>query len=322
MYKKLNIKSYQSLLELRKNPEKNIYVGAWDYLEKYKNDPDVYISFTEIDKIGINPKSKYNTPIGIYCYPLKEFYNKYIYPNIRQSTNDSNAIKNTVIKYEKSIGSFAPFAGNSKYINFIKCKDKSNFINDMYEDYGSNKFDKDINILKKRYSMVQFSDLKEIIKKTFDSIKKILNAYDLQTFLFKLGYSLSYSVCSEFFYKVYKIEDKKLIYKIVYETLSKYNDKLGLIMDEGINTAKEKNPIVMMWNITKLLAEKLSNNPKQAAVKWNFILSKDLGYSGFADKSGKGYIHQSEPMQAVFLNTRAFDLITREKNIPSKNIKT
>lgn len=32
---------------------------------------DMYVSFTEIDKLGINPQSSYNTPIGIYTYPMK-----------------------------------------------------------------------------------------------------------------------------------------------------------------------------------------------------------------------------------------------------------
>ena len=60
--------------EKRRNPEMNPHISAWDYVDKYKNDPDVYISFTTIDKIGINPRSVYNTPNGIYCYPLREFY--------------------------------------------------------------------------------------------------------------------------------------------------------------------------------------------------------------------------------------------------------
>ena len=34
------------------------------------SDKTQYISFTNIDKIGINPRSVYNTPVGIYCYPL------------------------------------------------------------------------------------------------------------------------------------------------------------------------------------------------------------------------------------------------------------
>lgn len=36
---------------------------------KYKDTDDVYFSFTNIFKIGINPKSTWNTPVGIYTYP-------------------------------------------------------------------------------------------------------------------------------------------------------------------------------------------------------------------------------------------------------------
>jgi hypothetical protein len=32
---------------------------------------ELYISYTGLDKIGINPVSGYNTPIGVYCYPLR-----------------------------------------------------------------------------------------------------------------------------------------------------------------------------------------------------------------------------------------------------------
>ena len=35
-------------------------------------DKTQYISFTAIDKIGINPRSTYSTPVGIYCYPLNK----------------------------------------------------------------------------------------------------------------------------------------------------------------------------------------------------------------------------------------------------------
>lgn len=70
-------------------------------LEKYKDDPDVCISFTAIleprakkegadrdrhgnpidksadkktERIGVNPLSHYDTPIGIYCYPLMVYW--------------------------------------------------------------------------------------------------------------------------------------------------------------------------------------------------------------------------------------------------------
>jgi hypothetical protein len=36
---------------------------------------------------------------------------------------------------------------------------------------------------------------------------------------------------------------------------------------------------------------------------WNTILRK-LGYAGFADRSGKGFIHGNEPIQSVLLSTQ------------------
>jgi hypothetical protein len=298
--------------ELRKNPEMNPHIGAWDYVDKYKDDDDVYISFTEIDKIGINPQSKFNTPVGIYTYPLKQFYKLYLKPALNLDN----------IRNRDTVGQYAPFAGNSKYVNFIRCKNKANFIEDMYRDYGSNDYDRDIKILEKNYIIPQVHNINELAQKTTNYFLEEFrwDPWHLQTFLEYSKYDLSYDICNKLIIKLENQKDPKIIYKEVFSLLNKFNNKFNLILEEGIETAKEKNPIMMMWNITRLLAEKLSNNAKQASTKWNIILSKDLGYSGFADKSGKGYIHPSEPMQAVFFNTRAFEVIARLENIPAKNL--
>jgi hypothetical protein len=37
---------------------------------------DLYVSYTSVNKLGINPRSGYNTPIGIYSYPLEYLLNK------------------------------------------------------------------------------------------------------------------------------------------------------------------------------------------------------------------------------------------------------
>ena len=243
--------------ELRKNPDKNPFIGAWDYVEQYKNDPDVYISFTKIDKIGINPKSQFNTPLGIYCYPLKEYYQIYLKPLLDEKGDNA--------KFKYSIGSRAPFAGNSKYVNFIRVKDKSHFINDMYKDYGSDKFDRDYKILVRTYKEILFDEWKQGFK----------------------NFSLDYFPSPE--------TDEG-----VWDSL----------YDEAKDTARVTNPVMTMWNLTRLLSTALSSSDKQASTKWNLILSKDLGYSGFADKSGKGYIHPSEPMQAVFFKYSSFYFIT------------
>lgn len=45
-----------------------------DYLKKNYSDKDVsdlFVSFVSVDKIGINPKSTFKTPNGVYTYPMK-----------------------------------------------------------------------------------------------------------------------------------------------------------------------------------------------------------------------------------------------------------
>lgn len=66
------------ILEKRRNPDHPAQQKKFAYneLQKYADRDDIFISFTVIDKIGINPQSKYDTPLGIYTYPLKEIFPK------------------------------------------------------------------------------------------------------------------------------------------------------------------------------------------------------------------------------------------------------
>lgn len=73
------MRSFKSFLnEARKNAnlkaqEKS---NALDILAKWSSLPDVHISYTAINKIGVNPKSKFvDTPLAVYAYPLKEIWN-------------------------------------------------------------------------------------------------------------------------------------------------------------------------------------------------------------------------------------------------------
>lgn len=68
---------------------------ALEYLRQTHARPEsLVVTYTNVDKVGINPKSKYNTPLGIYFYPL-----------------DYVLERNT----DKSFG--VPFAGDSPYLN-------------------------------------------------------------------------------------------------------------------------------------------------------------------------------------------------------------
>ena len=67
------MKTYE-LLEARKNPELNPKISVNDEILRYNNahrGERCYISFTALDKLGVNPSSLHGTPIGVYCYPLE-----------------------------------------------------------------------------------------------------------------------------------------------------------------------------------------------------------------------------------------------------------
>ena len=75
------------LLELRRNPTQNKKVAghqqAANFIKAHWKNPAVEeygVSMTDIPKLGINPGSAYNTPLGIYFYPASYYlemkYNK------------------------------------------------------------------------------------------------------------------------------------------------------------------------------------------------------------------------------------------------------
>jgi hypothetical protein len=48
---------------------------AMSVLAQYLNRPNMFVSFVDIEKLGINPSTQHtSTPIGIYAYPLREAY--------------------------------------------------------------------------------------------------------------------------------------------------------------------------------------------------------------------------------------------------------
>jgi len=70
-------------LEARKNSNVNVKKSINDNLyDYYIKSPELhgkknaFVSFTELEKLGINPQSEYNTPLGIYAYPIEYVLNK------------------------------------------------------------------------------------------------------------------------------------------------------------------------------------------------------------------------------------------------------
>lgn len=117
------MKSTEFLSDARRNPAQNPKVSVNQaiktYLDntkdkipgsKYKN---IFVSFTMVPKLGINPQSKYNTPIGIYSYPADYVYNR---------AGDRDPMTEV------------PFAGDAPYVNIFKSTGNILTISSMKND--------------------------------------------------------------------------------------------------------------------------------------------------------------------------------------------
>lgn len=124
------MKITEILTELRKNPEQNPKItantellrAASKMMKDSENVSNLFISFTAVDKLGINPQSKYKTPVGIYSYPAS-----YVIDKVANSFSMSRL----------------PFAGESEYANIFK--GKGNIIDiDLMDNEEANNYYKKI----------------------------------------------------------------------------------------------------------------------------------------------------------------------------------
>jgi len=91
-----------------------------DFFNKHKDSNDVYVRFTDIPKLGVFPKSEFNTPIGVCGYQCKSSVDKY------------GLINN---KNPKTLGDYVkfPFASDKPYVWFYTFNPKSRLIDsDIY----------------------------------------------------------------------------------------------------------------------------------------------------------------------------------------------
>lgn len=101
---------------------------ASDLINKY-NHPGYYLSLTELDKIGINPKSKYDTPLGIYAYNIPEAIRKYKIDFTDRENEDIIKDHERRRQSDEDILFKLPFAFAAKYLNILKIKDESKRLN-------------------------------------------------------------------------------------------------------------------------------------------------------------------------------------------------
>lgn len=329
----LSFIEFCKLDEARKNPDMNPKVSAYESLKQYKDDPDVYISFTHDfthedspmsfiktndghrqlnkssmkhqSKIGINPKSQFDTPLGIFTFPLSVVWDYY----------DIDRKKTLTV---------LPFAANRPHIYVMKAKNVgTTFIDDMYSDYGSDKFDKDVRKLHEIWNKIYITDERwELSEEEYDDITKKLKTYEgiiNHIIATELEYIPTDQEIGKKTIEEYEFKIKSLKARL------HYNSKEAIwkrIYNDALTNAKENNSIMSFWKLTGLMSSKLVNDKQgiSSITKWNWLL-RQCGYTGFADKSGRRYIHDAEPIQAIFLTKNAFTVLEKVDNKDYKRIE-
>lgn len=270
-----------SLLEARRNPDKNPKTSALDELKKYAGRKDVFVSYTNDvgelshtkgskgdrardsgvrgnnnqrgSKIGINPSSTYDTPTGIYTYPVDYVLDK---------------------------NGLVPFAENAPYIQVLQAQ--GNFL------YLEQVTQKEVDELELRSRMGVHEALVDspggefwnILYRWADSIRSdTLPPEPLEPSLVD-------------YMDEYDSEE---------EAEAAYNDDYWTYQGEvqEYNNAKTKEGV-----LGRIMAS---------------ILRK-LGYDGVVDydwnkKSGQGIIHHNEPSQAFFLSMKPLTLLETIHNV-------
>lgn len=111
-------------MKLEKNPESNQKITVYDSLKPFSKEDGYFISFTEIDKLGINPRTEhYDTPIGIYAYPLEQTWKKY---GVDSNTNFQGY----------------PYADFMPYVWILEPKSKLAILN--LDSYKTSDYEKDL----------------------------------------------------------------------------------------------------------------------------------------------------------------------------------
>jgi len=311
----------------------------WRILQDMQNkyEPYLFAHYSHIPKLGLNPQTykKYNTPVGIYSYPIGGY-----------GTNTSGYRAEQIIKGKVPFGEnrehIVVFTVEPSYKQGVIILDRNgNATSDspIKEDYinklivkrgGTQKLDMDSffreslgdiedkeginnieNILKEAATVLINAESigKNIVMTAFINVidgKKKLTPYLLDNIINemhrKLYFGRSYKGSSV------KLEDGTREYQLVNDVI----DFLKIIKDD-YNEKDEKQTYVkgqmgarvqslfgQYWNITRL---EVNENP----IRWGQTLMKD-GIAGVIDMVS-GIVHPSEKTQPVFFSKEPLKLL-------------
>ena len=334
------MKSFRTFLtEARRNPALNVKQSPVDALDGYRTDKMAFATYiddtAEFDKLSkddtpaviLNTKSRFNTPNGIYTYPVPVLYKQYL------KEGDKLFVP--------------PFAGDKAYIALISRKSGGKHLN--LGNYSDAKFQKDkkllaqdiVGFMKKKHGIKNERLLHEMVKAMYKYAEtnarnksnggKIWNITRMVGFLFSDKYSATWSMLTAMLKEndtdelAKSLSDDSEI-KFELEDGTDYDSKFDSgkkeekkkVVDEYVSDLKEDSDLKMDPNNTKAYhifreANGIKTYEPSTNV-WAKILrrgvegDKKFYYDSVYDNKQEGIIHPSEPVQAVFFSRLGYEV--------------
>lgn len=292
---------YFELNEARRNPEQNPKLDPIDVLKKY-TDSGYYMSYTAIDKLGINPRSSYNTPIGVYSYPI---IMDSILGGIIASKNMSRV----------------PYMGEAPYVWIFKPKYPDRGL--IITEYNDIDYSEDVS---KLFKYISAKNVR--IAGAFDNVQSIAEnesrkqspAGNIWNFTRVLANLLSGSESLSYYIgTVLNIGDSvtELNKTYVAKIIDVFSDEKEYEIEypDGDTFIVKFDEVEPVNNESVVLEyQSGSTRANRDAVLWTYLLYNVLGYDYVDDSSGTGLIHANEPVQAVFFNSNVIKIVAKIDN--------
>jgi hypothetical protein len=291
---------YHEISEARKNPDQNPKLDPVAAVEKYNNS-GYYMSYTAIDELGINPRSGYHTPIGIYSYPIIDR----IISGIITSKDMSRV----------------PYMGETPYVWIFEPKNRDRGL--IISEYTDSDYSDDVSKLFRYISAKKVriaSAFDEVQNRAENESRKQSPAGNIWNFTRVLANLLTGSESlSSYVDTVLNIGDNvtELNKTTVVKIIDVFSDSKEYEIeypdgDTFIVKFDEVEPV----NNESVVLEYQSGSKRayRDAVFWTYLLYSVLGYDYVDDSSGTGLIHANEPAQAVFFNSSVIKVVSKIDN--------
>ena len=294
------------LMELRRNPEVNIKTPTLEALKKYASDPDVYVSFTaempsrdsktKYSKLGINPSSTYNTPIGIYSYPIDYALEKNLKVPFAGDRPFIQVFRNTGKVLELDA-----YTKDDLENDIEKVMELCRVTEDEIQSYKNNATKQTPGGMFWNITRMASEKIKETGKNDLNSI--VYNLSDI--FMFNLDLLKQAENTTEFVNELIKNHSWRTETRD-YETPEDrmYRDLLQRLAKFDIEDVRRTS-----LDLDLITQKRNSRRP----IKWSKLI-RLLGYTGVVDRKNSGIIHPSEPTQAVFFSMDNLRLIETVRN--------